>query len=97
LHHGENKVRIYQGALRKERKYSASVTVVSNRPSPIELVTQRFREEIEFSGPTAYELFNEYGTLVKKGHGKKVDISRLDKGVYYLNYSSVAGREIQIK
>jgi hypothetical protein len=97
LHHGENKLRIYQGDERESRKYSANVTVLSNRPAPIELLTERFRESIEFSGPTAFEIFNEYGELEMKGNSKRIDISSLEKGIYYLNYANVAGKEFRKK
>lgn len=95
LHHGDNKLRIYQGDELENRKYSSSVTVLSNRPAPIELLTGRFKDSIEFSGPTAYEIFNSYGELEMKGNAKRINIRDLEKGIYYLNYSNVAGKEFR--
>ena len=97
LHFGENTLRIYQGADRADRKYSESVKVFSNRPAQVELLTERFRENIEFSGPTSFEIFDEFGNLRMRGNSKHVDISKLEKGTYYLNYSNVAGKEFQKK
>jgi len=37
---------------------------------------------------TMYEIYNMFGNLVKKGFGKKVDLTGLDKGDYFVNYDA---------
>ena len=95
LHFGENQFRVSQGIARGGRKISEPVKVISNRPGKIELISERIRDEIEFSGPTAYELFNGYGDLVLKGYGKVIDLRRVEKGNYYLNYANISSWEFQ--
>jgi hypothetical protein len=42
--------------------------------------------EIIFSRVTMYEIYDYYGNLVEKGIAARVDISKLPKGDYFLNY-----------
>jgi hypothetical protein len=38
-----------------------------------------------------YEIYDQYGNIVKKGNGAKVDVSNLPKGNYFINYDSKMG------
>jgi hypothetical protein len=40
---------------------------------------------------TMYEIYDQYGNIVKKGYGSKVDVSNLPKGGYYLNFDNKMG------
>ena len=42
----------------------------------------------ETSAETLYELYDQYGQLLKQGYGSTVDITDLPKGNYYLNYDN---------
>ena len=33
-----------------------------------------------------YEIYDQYGNVVKKGFGSSIDVSNLPKGGYFLNY-----------
>jgi hypothetical protein len=44
-----------------------------------------------------YEVYNEYGNIVKKGVGHEVDISNLTKGTYYFNYDNKTDEFIKKK
>jgi hypothetical protein len=37
---------------------------------------------------TMYEVWSEHGMIVKKGYGKVVDLTSLDRGVYFVNYDA---------
>jgi len=93
LHFGKNQFRISQANSSAERRYSAVAEAISNRPGKIELISEKVKDKIEFSGPTSFELFNSYGELIRKGQSKSIDISELKKGNYYLNYANVTSWE----
>ena len=43
---------------------------------------------IQFTTETAYEVYDGFGSVVKKGFGKETDIKSLPKGKYYLCYDN---------
>jgi len=85
MHSGENKYRIKQKGLNALTKVSKDVTVTSslNKPS---FAIPKNNSTIDFSSETAYEVYDAYGVVVKKGFGKQVKIDNLTKGEYYLCY-----------
>lgn len=87
LHSGENKYRVKQKGFNATTKVSKDVTTVSyvNKPS---YAIQKNNSSIDFSEETAYEVYDAYGVIVKKGFGKQVKIDNLTKGEYYLCYDN---------
>jgi len=87
MHSGENKYRIKQKGLNALTKVSKDVTVTSslNKPS---FAIPKNNSSIDFSSETAYEVYDAYGVVVKKGFGKQVKIDNLTKGEYYLCYDN---------
>jgi len=91
-HSGENKIRVVQvdhsGAKRtsEEVGFESKVGVVSKSPTKVKNV-------INFSSDgkpveTRYEIFDAYGSIVKKGVGSSVNCENLIKGIYYINYDN---------
>jgi hypothetical protein len=35
-----------------------------------------------------FEIYDQYGNVVKRGYSKSVDVSNLPKGSYYLNFDN---------
>ena len=35
-----------------------------------------------------YEIFDQFGNIVKRGYASTIDAANLTKGVYYLNYDN---------
>lgn len=97
LHFGENTLRVSQLSGSGDRRTSGPVKVKSNRPGAVELLSEKVSAKIEFSGPTAYELFSEYGELVARGHGREIGIQELPKGTYYLNFGATTGAVVRKK
>lgn len=93
LHFGKNQFKVSQANADGSRRNSKVVEVLSNRPAKVELLTEKVRDKIEFSGPTGFELFNSFGDLVQKGQSKSIDVSQLEKGAYYLNYGNITSWE----
>lgn len=89
-HSGTNSVRVRQSDYRGESRTSAIVEYEGSE-QPITFGPDKPREIITFSNDTGYEIFDEYGNLVKKGHSNRVDIANIEKGKYYLNYDHSFG------
>jgi hypothetical protein len=87
LHSGENKYRVKQKGLNSIAKYSPEVSVKSaiNKPS---FAIAKGNAGIDFNAETAYEVYDAYGVVVKKGFGKQIKTDNLQKGQYYLCYDN---------
>ncbi len=87
-HSGENRARVKQVDVSGKPRYSTPATYTSNAPS-IKLDGEKFKDVINFSGgETLYELYDRYGTIVKKGYGSSVKVDNLEKGTYYVSYDN---------
>jgi len=86
---GTNTFRIYQ-LDHKGQRLSTEVSVESATPQ-VSLKNAKILDSIEFSAETDYEVYSEYGTLVKSGRGQKVDASKFYKGKYYVSYDNKGG------
>jgi hypothetical protein len=87
MHSGENKYRVKQKGLNSITKVSKEITVVSLVNKPSFAIPKDF-SSIDFSAETAFEVYDVYGQVVKKGFGKQVKIDNLAKGDYYLCYDN---------
>lgn len=86
-HSGANKYRVKQIGFGSEPKYSNHVVFNSSIDKP-NFAVNKENSAIEFTTETAFEVYDGYGQIVKKGFGIKIDISNLDKGKYYLCYDN---------
>lgn len=50
------------------------------------LLTDKVKEFIEFTEVTHYELYDANGTFLKRGTAKKVSVTDLPKGTYWVNF-----------
>ncbi len=87
MHSGENKYRVKQKGPNYTTRASKEITGVShvNRPSygiPVDI------SSIDFSAETAFEVYDVYGQIVKKGYGKRIMIDNMAYGDYYLCYDN---------
>ena len=88
LHSGENKFRLKQVGY--QSKYSAEIKIVSSTPRCI-FSLSKGSKQIDFTCGTLYEVYDYYGTVVKKGYGSRVDIANLQKGGYYVCFDNSIG------
>ncbi|MEW6468567.1 MAG: hypothetical protein AB1458_06565 [Bacteroidota bacterium] len=86
LHSGENQFRVKQVGFTSSPKVSAAVKIVSSSPKLDYALNKN--NKITFTDATMYEIYDYYGTIVKKGYGKDIDVSTLLKGGYYLCYDN---------
>lgn len=90
-HSGENTFRVKQVDLSKKARFSQSVTHTNASVAPITWSPAKPKDEILFSGNTLYEVYDQYGNIVKRGYANKIDVSSLKKDLYYLNYDNKMG------
>jgi hypothetical protein len=91
LHTGTNKFRVKQVDFSKKSRLSPEATF-RNLAAPVTFQPgdgKRAIDDITFSAETSYEIYDYYGKLMMKGRGNKVNILKLDKGQYFINYDNV--------
>ncbi|RLD80146.1 MAG: hypothetical protein DRJ10_07810 [Bacteroidetes bacterium] len=88
---GNNKFRIKQIDYSRKPRYSPEVIYRSLDPT-ITFSPMKPKNEIILSAVTNYEIYDFYGRLIKKGKGNKINISKLKKGDYFLNYDNEMGK-----
>ena len=86
-HSGENKYRIKQIDFTGKPRYSDEVKHKSFGPE-VTFQPKKVDNEITFSSETMYEIYDNYGNIVMKGNGKSVNVSKLKKGDYFLNFDN---------
>jgi hypothetical protein len=95
-HSGVNKFRVKQVDFSKEPRYSTEVQTRSDVPE-VTFTLDKDMNKLSFSIETMYEIYNEYGNVVKKGYGSEVEISNLEKGTYYFNYDNKTDQFVKKK
>lgn len=93
-HSGENKYRVKQIDYSGEPRYSEPAKFRS-MVAEVSFGPIKVADEIMFSDETMFEVYDSYGNIVKKGTGKKADVSNLTKGIYYLNYDNKSDKFIK--
>ncbi len=89
-HSGKNRFRVKQIDYSKKPRYSQEIIYRSLSPL-ISFSPAKPKSIISFSDTTNFEIFDFYGQLLKKGRAKLVNISKLKKGDYFLNYDNSTG------
>lgn len=90
-HSGENIFRVKQIDLTKKARFSQAVTFIDPAVAAITWSPEKPKDEILFTGNTLYEVYDQYGNIVKRGYANKLDVSTLKKDMYYLNYDNKMG------
>ncbi len=101
-HSGKNQLRVRQTDYSGYPRPSKSIDFVSEAPEA-EFAPLKTSKDISFfvkgnsnkSIETMYEIYDQYGNIVKKGFGSKVDVSNLPKGSYFLNYDNKMGEFVK--
>lgn len=86
-HSGENKFRVKQVDFSGSPRYSEPVKFRS-MSKEITFSPVKPDKEVTFSDDTMFEVWDQYGNIVKKGSGAKIDVTNLQKGIYYLNFDN---------
>ncbi|MRT92403.1 hypothetical protein [Ancylomarina sp. 16SWW S1-10-2] len=94
VHSGENIFRIHQVDYTKKDKYSDSIQYKSTL-QVVQLVNKRVKEQLNFSTPTQFEIFDLFGNLIYNGYGGEVRLDDLIPGKYYVNFDNTMGEFIK--
>lgn len=90
-HSGENTFRVRQTDMTKKARFSQNVAYTDASVAAITWSPAKPKDIITFSGNTLYEVYDQYGNIVKRGYANTVDVSTLKKDLYYLNYDNKMG------
>jgi hypothetical protein len=101
-HSGKNMVRVRQTDYSGQPRLSKPVEFMSDL-AEVEFAPIKASKDINFFAKgksdkameTMYEIYDQYGNIVKKGFGSKVDVSNLPKGGYFLNYDNKMGEFVK--
>lgn len=88
MHSGENKFRVKQLGMGSTPRTSESVILNSMTEKPTFMMSKDSKA-VQYSYETAFEIYDAFGTIVKKGFGKETKIENLPKGKYYLCYDNL--------
>jgi hypothetical protein len=97
-HSGKNQFRLRQMDFSGQARLSKSIEFNAEGPE-LDFGPVKASKDITFfrkgkqdqNLETMYEIYDQYGNIVKKGYGGKVDLSNLPKGDYYVNYDNKMG------
>lgn len=90
-HSAENVFRVMQMDNSRRPRFSESVTFTNAAIAPVTWTYDKGKKAIHMSGGSLYEIYDQYGNIVKRGYSTDIDVSTLDKGLYYLNYDNKTG------
>ncbi len=86
-HFGKNLFRVKLVDPKGNIAYSAPVKLQSKTPE-VMLLKTTVETQIEFSGETLYQIYDEKGSRLLNGTGSIVDVSSLAAGKYWVNYDN---------
>jgi hypothetical protein len=97
-HSGKNQLRVRQTDYSGQPRLSKAVDFISD-VIEIDYAPLKATKEVNFfakgksdkASETMYEIYDQYGNIVKKGYGSKVDVSNLPKGGYFINFDNKMG------
>ncbi len=89
MYSGKNTFRLKQSSPHAEPRMSKPIDFMSSLP-PITIADLKMGKKLVFSDSTSFEIYDKFGTKVKKGFGKIIDVMDLPKDMYDLNYGNQA-------
>ncbi len=98
-HSGKNQIRVRHTDYSGQPRLSKPVDFMSNAAN-ITFAPIKVSKEINFIASdkpveTMYEIYDQYGNVVKRGFGSTVDAANLSKGGYFINYDNKMGEFVK--
>ncbi len=91
-HSGENTYRVKQNDLNRRARLSEAVTYTDPAVSAVTWTYEKGKNSsVHLSSQSLYEIYDQFGNIVKRGYATDIDVSDLKKGLYYLNYDNKTG------
>jgi hypothetical protein len=100
-HSGKNQYRVkqidYTGQpkVSKTVDYNSTKTEITFGPAKVAKEIGFFLGNTSTPAETMFEIYDQFGNIVKRGFASKIDASNLTKGAYYLNYDNKMGEFIK--
>ena len=94
-HSGKNQYRVKQIDYSGQARISKSVDFISSSPE-VSFTPSKVTKDITFMAnnkpaETMFEIFDQFGNILKRGTASSVDVSNLPKGSYYIDYDNKMG------
>ncbi len=90
-HSGENTFRVKQIDMTKRARFSEAVNYTDPGVTAVTWSPVKPKDEIIFSHATLFEVYDQYGNIVKRGYADRLEVASLKKDLYYLNYDNKLG------
>lgn len=84
---GKNRFRVMQKSGDGRVRVSPEVTFQSGTPV-VNYTFDKKTKSVVFDMQTSFEVYDEYGQIVKRGYDQSVQMEDLKKGLYYINYDN---------
>jgi hypothetical protein len=103
-HSGKNQLRLRQTDYTSIPRLSKTLEFTSDAPevdfSPIKASKEitffmKGKDPSKSPTETMYEVYDQYGNIVKKGSGVHLDVSNLPKGSYFINFDNKMGEFVK--
>lgn len=94
-HSGENTFRVKQTDLTNRSRFSENTLYNAAGVPAVTWTYDKSKGSINFSSSTMYEVYDQFGNIVKRGFATQVDVKDLKKGLYYVNYDSKMGESFK--
>lgn len=92
-HSGENTFRVKQTDLTNRPRFSENVQYTDAKVPVVTWTSDK--NAVRFSSATLYEVYDQFGNIVKRGFASEIDVKDLKKGLYYLNYDNKMGESFK--
>ena len=92
-HSGENTFRVKQTDLTNRPRFSENVQYTDAKVPVVTWASDK--NAVRFSSATLYEVYDQFGNIVKRGFASEIDVKDLKKGLYYLNYDNKMGESFK--
>lgn len=90
-HSGVNTFRVMQMDMTKRPRVSETVTYTDPAVAAVSWTYDKGGKAIHLSSGSLYEVYDQYGNIVKRGYAADIDVNTLAKGMYYLNFDNKMG------
>lgn len=90
-HSGENIYRVKQTDQTRRSRFSENVSYTNPSIAVVTWTYDKRTDVINMTGSSLYEIYDQFGNIVKRGYANNIDVSDLGKGLYYLNYDNKMG------
>ena len=75
----------------KRARFSESISYTDPSVPVVTWTYDKSNKAVHMSSGSLYEIYDQFGNIVKRGYSTDIDVSDLKKGLYYLNFDNKMG------